>query len=537
MHRSRTPQFARAFLAALAIASVAFAQQQPAADISNAPVSAAPYRVGEKLTYTVSFSNFSAAAHASLYVAGRGNYFGREGVELRAHVRTIGEVNAALLKLDNYYFSFVEPATGQPYRAQTVQGDSLSFAGLLDAAAVAGRPADVVSLLTPAAADPVPAGHDFLSALSRLRALPLAPGARFRFAARQAGTQYDAELRVAGRETVNTPAGSFNALVATVRVPKNDAADDHRVTIYFTDDERHVPVLITARLRAGELRAALASDETIAPVGGEQIAAQPGASPPPTLPADPSRQDPNARPTPPRPTPSPTPATGGQAPANLPYEVGEQLNFNFYLGNASQPVGTASFQVRSRGRFYNRDGMLLTATMSTNAALQAVFPVRDVISSYVDTRTLLPYRNELQIQEGTHRLQGIVTLDQERGGALMTDGANIEIPVGTYDLVSVLYALRSFDLAPPKRNAVSLLLNKRPRALNINSIGREVIEVGGQRISAYQLALSTDDAQGNRLQLRLWVGTDRRRLPLRLVAVTPLGPVRADLSILPLTRQ
>ncbi|MCA1626755.1 MAG: DUF3108 domain-containing protein, partial [Acidobacteria bacterium] len=66
---------------------------------------------------------------------------------------------------------------------------------------------------------------------------------------------------------------------------------------------------------------------------------------------------------------------------------------------------------------------------------------------------------------------------------------------------------------------------------------REVIELGGERIPAVQLSLMTDEAQGDRLGLRLWMSTDRRRLPLRITANTPLGPVRADLSILPLTRQ
>jgi hypothetical protein len=101
----------------------------------------------------------------------------------------------------------------------------------------------------------------------------------------------------------------------------------------------------------------------------------------------------------------------------------------------------------------------------------------------------------------------------------------------------VLYALRSFDLTPPKRNAVSLLINRRPRTLFITAVKRENIELGGQRIPAVQLALATDEAQGDRLALRLWVSLDRRRLPLRVTATTPLGQVRADLSIIPLTRQ
>jgi hypothetical protein len=175
--------------------------------------------------------------------------------------------------------------------------------------------------------------------------------------------------------------------------------------------------------------------------------------------------------------------------------------------------------------------------MGTTNALQQVFPVVDKIETYVDAKTLLPFRSQLQIREGNHRLQGVVSLDQERGTAIATDGSTIEIPVGTYDLVSVIYALRSFDLTPPKRNAVSLLINKRPRTLFITSLKREIIELGGKRIPTFQLALATDEAQGDRLQLRLWVGSDRRRLPLRLTATTPLGPVRADLSIIPLNTQ
>jgi hypothetical protein len=51
------------------------------------------------------------------------------------------------------------------------------------------------------------------------------------------------------------------------------------------------------------------------------------------------------------------------------------------------------------------------------------------------------------------------------------------------------------------------------------------------------LALNTSDSDGDKLALRLWVSTDKRRLPLRLTAVTPLGPVRADLVIIPTALQ
>jgi hypothetical protein len=344
-------------------------------------------------------------------------------------------------------------------------------------------------------------------------------------------------VRVVGRETVKTPAGSFNAVVAQLRV--RGAASDYRPRIYFTDDERRVPVLLTVKLKTGELRAELASSELInltpqAPATGV-IAAQP-----------PGLQPPDAQPPPGRvavPAGGDGAVAAGATDANssdlpgLPFKVGEQLNFNFFLGTSPQPVGIASYHVRARNKYVGRDGLWLSATMGTTNALQQLFPVADKIETYVDVKTLLPFRSQLQIREGNHRLQGVVSLDQERGSATVTDGSTIEIPVGTYDLVSVIYALRSFDLTPPKRNAVSLLINKRPRTLFITSLKRETIELGGKSIPAYLLALATDEPQGNRLNLRLWVGSDRRRLPLRLTATTPLGPVRADLSIIPLTTQ
>ena len=180
---------------------------------------------------------------------------------------------------------------------------------------------------------------------------------------------------------------------------------------------------------------------------------------------------------------------------------------------------------------------MLAAVLETTGAGQRLFPVNDQITSYVDATTLLPFRTELKLQEGRRRTNWAVSTKQELGTATFDDGTRLELPVGTHDLISVFYALRSFDLTPQKRSAVSLLINKRPRLLIVTALQQQTIEVGGQRIPAVQLSLLTDDAQGDRFALRLWVTTDSRRLPVRLTATTPLGPLRADLAILPVNLQ
>lgn len=529
-------------LTLLALALAAAAGAQTSVGASPQTLSLAPYHTGERLSYSVTFSNFQAAAHVEFFVAGRTSVKGREAVELRAHVETIGVVRVALYSVDNDYTSFVEPATGLPLRTRQVVREGAG-----------GTPSDTARDYTqpaapsvvPAQAAPVglPGTYDFVSALYRLRALPLAPGSAYRLNVQGPTETYDTEITVTGRELLNTNIGSINALVARVRVRDNKLANDYRVQIYFSDDERHIPVLITARHPSGEIRAEIAS-------AGFVNEAQPTPTPNAT------RRNPQpgtnltlppggvaARPSPGATFNTPSAGTGASpadaAPlSGLPFSVGEQLNFSFYLGTSPQPVGTATLQVRARAKYFNRDGLLFAATIQTVGAGQKYFPVSDAISSYVDAATLLPFRSEQRLQEGRSRRNWVVSFDQDRGGAVFDDATRLEIPVGTHDLISVLYALRSFDLTPPRRNAVSILINKRPRALLISSLRRETIQVGTQSLPAIQLSLATDEVNtGDRLQLRLWVSADRRRLPLRIVAATPLGPVRADLAIIPVEVQ
>jgi hypothetical protein len=521
--RRRAPRgLAKTLTAALASLFICIAAlAQTSGDAGSSPFNAAPYRVGEHLTYTVSFSNFTSAAHVETLVANRGQLYGRDGVELRAHVETLGVVAAALYSLNDNYVTFVDPLNGLPYRTQQSIREG---ARVEDVARDYNAPLGD-SVTTARQIIGGPSGtFDFLSALFRLRALPLAPGATYTLAVQNGATVYNAEIKVTGRELLKTNVGSSNAIVTQVRVRGNAAADSYRVSVYFTDDERHVPVLITAQQRAGEIRVELASAEI-------QAATQPSAVGPGANPL----QQPGIT-LPPGVVPAVPPSVGptaGATPPELPFKPGEELNFNFFIGASPQPIGVASFKVRARARYFNHDGMLLSASIQTAGPGQTLFPVNDQISSYVDAATVLPFRSELTLLESKRHARFVVSSDQNGGSALFDDGTRVEIPVGTHDLVSVFYALRVFDLTPGKRTAVSLLVNKRPRLLFITALRRGDIILGGQHIPAVELSLATNDADGNRFDLRLWVSTDSRKLPLRLTAQTPLGPVRADLAIIP----
>lgn len=221
----------------------------------------------------------------------------------------------------------------------------------------------------------------------------------------------------------------------------------------------------------------------------------------------------------------------------MPFNLGEQLNYQVFIGSSNTALGMASFQVRGRSRYFERDGLFLSLVAQTTGAAAQLFTARDQVDSYVDPKALLPYRTVLNLHEGRRRLTETLTVNQEAGTATSDKGTKIDIPVGTHDYLSFFYALRTFNLNPSKKSAISILVENKPKTLFVNVVKRETIQLGEQIIPAIALTLTTDDPETDKYKLRMWVSDDSRRLPLRLTCVTKLGPLRADLAILPTSSQ
>src|SRR5215813_7518939 len=485
--RLKAPSLFRLAILILALIFPLFAQENGGAAPNGS--SAGVYKIGEHLTYNVSYSNFPSAAHAEIQVVSRGVFYGREAIQLHAHVETSEYINVALFSINNDYTTYVDPDSGLPFRGQE---------SVHEGSRTTDNPYEFTQPLDPAPTgkqSAVPGTYDFLSALFRLRALPLAEGAVYRLNVRGGGETYQTEVRIVGHEPVKNNVGSYNALVGQVRVSNNDRINSYRIKIYFSDDERHIPVRITAKVKTGELRADLAGSEIIAPPPGT-----PTATPRPVAVATPA----------PTPTRNPTTTPGNE---DWPFKIGEQLNYQVFLGGSAAPVGMANFEVAGRSRYFERDGLLLKVKAQTTGAAARLFVANDAILSYVDPKALLPYRTELNLVEGRRRLNKNLTINQDHGSVTTNTGEKIDIPVGTHDYLSFFYAFRSFNLNPPKRNAISMLVENKPMTIFVSSLKREVVELSGQKILAIALSLTTDDPQSDKYQFRLWVSDDKRRLP------------------------
>ena len=435
-----------------------------------------------------------------------GMHFGREAIQLRAHVETNGVINVALFAINSDFTTYVDPATGLPFRVEESARDAIRSA---DSAQDFNQPAGNEAISPKHRG--VPGTYDLISAFYRARALPLADGAVYDLSVRGQGVDYQAELKVVGRDTIRTNVGSFPTIVTQVKA--NDSPL-RNIRIYFSDDERHVPVLITGRVRSGDLKAELA---------GSELVKLPESAPTPTPPVVVA--------------PAPTPAAPPALNENLPFKIGEQLNYQVFIGANNTPLGLASFQVRGRQRYFDHDGVFLNVTAQTTGAAAALFVAKDQIDSYVDPKAFLPFRTVMNLVEGRRRLNQTLNFDQNAGVATTESGVKLDIPAGTHDYVSFFYVLRTFNFMSKKRNAVSVLVENKPKTLFVELLKRETIQLGNRQVPALAVSITSDDQQPDKYQLRMWISDDRQRLPLRLTCTTKLGPLRADLAILSTTPQ
>jgi uncharacterized protein DUF3108 len=96
--------------------------------------------------------------------------------------------------------------------------------------------------------------QDVLSAFYYVRSLDLVPGAEYLVPAHSSRKTYDLKVLVHGRERVKVPAGEWDCLVVEPII-EGEGLFKHegRLTLYLTDDQNKIPVLIKTKVPVGTI--------------------------------------------------------------------------------------------------------------------------------------------------------------------------------------------------------------------------------------------------------------------------------------------
>ena len=489
MTHRRTTSRTFLIIAALLLAAAASVSAQP---------KPTAFRVGERVTYTVSFDRFSDVAFAESHVVSRGALSGKDAVELRWKIRTVNLVSAAFYEVDEARTVFADASTGLPLFSKITRNPD-------------GLPSESTSdfLKEPTSS------LDLLTLIYRVRHSGGVGTANFQ----EGGKNYTVTYAAAGGESVRTPAGDFATTIVSVQSDYFTEMGFREVLVNLTDDEARVPVVIRLRTKRNELRAAAASIQLAVPE--TEATPTPAPTPVPTL----------------APVPTPTPARTPEPyidnqpiSPELSFELGEALEYRLTAGG--RPVGTFVMRARERRNIDGRDTLVLAATVTNAAAGNPVVSLNDSFTAFVDPETLAPRQMEIRFQAGLSSLNQTSTFDS-RTGAITYRGTNrVDAPVGTHSVLSLIYAMRSFNLRqsktrdnPVNDTRVAVFWESQPYIFRLRPAGEENIEIGGTKVPAQPVSITTDNPQLDSLNLKIWLSADGRRVPLRI----NIGPYQADL--------
>ncbi|HEY0159052.1 MAG TPA: DUF3108 domain-containing protein [Thermoanaerobaculia bacterium] len=98
---------------------------------------------------------------------------------------------------------------------------------------------------------------DPISVIYHLRTLDLTPGKSYDFTLYADLKLYDVHAKVVRREVVQTPAGNFNCVLIEPEMRNAGVMREERLFIWYSDDERRLPVRIRTEVKFGSVTATL----------------------------------------------------------------------------------------------------------------------------------------------------------------------------------------------------------------------------------------------------------------------------------------
>ena len=248
------PLVVLAMVAASAFAPVTGLRSQPAAAQAGRDA-AVPFKVGERLTYDVTWSTFLVAGAAYATVAARLDDPGGPAYHLIADGRPI----PLLQRLYNVYYkmeSMLDTVTLLPHRMSMLSEEK---AGRRLAATRFDRPARKAFFELDDAGTPLksefevpPQVQDGLSAVYVLRAMNFKAGDKISLPITDDGTMYTVQADPVALEQVRVPLGTMEAWRVNVSVL--DASGQPAIgdaAVWYSTDARRLPIKLQGRLPVG----------------------------------------------------------------------------------------------------------------------------------------------------------------------------------------------------------------------------------------------------------------------------------------------
>lgn len=226
------------------------------------------------------------------------------------------------------------------------------------------------------------------------------------------------------------------------------------------------------------------------------------------------------------------PAAASSMSARNPFSAGERLSYDVSWADFIV-AGEFIISTDDRRSFDGVDAYHVTAeAKSVGLVSGLVLKVNDVYESFIDGSTLQPFRAEKRMRHGKKQAQSSVKLDQQRHVASLAGGRTLDIPADTYDIAGLIFAIRGMDLTIGKTRTLTVIEDEKLYTIKVQPEAREKITTRAGSYDAIRVATSmTRGRENDKLyNLKMFISTDARRIPVLITAEPSWGSVRVELT-------
>lgn len=216
--------------------------------------------------------------------------------------------------------------------------------------------------------------------------------------------------------------------------------------------------------------------------------------------------------------------------ADPPFQPGERLTFD--LSWEFIPVGTAVLEVLPVTTLGGEKVHHFLATVTTNAVIDKIYKVRDLIEGYANADLSHSVRYRMKQREGSCRRDIAVVFDWEKMTVQYSNAGKRRDPVailpGTFDLVSLFYAFRLQDLKEQTELQAPVTDGRKLVIGKARILSKENVAVGDRNYETYLVEPDIKDAGGvfehsENAKLRVWITADEKRIPVKVTCRAPVG--------------
>lgn len=218
------------------------------------------------------------------------------------------------------------------------------------------------------------------------------------------------------------------------------------------------------------------------------------------------------------------------------FGVGEYLDFGIYVdlpGVGTLPIigGHGILEIPTVVDWAGNICYLLRSRAYSTGLVEQVYPVTDIIESFMDVDSFYTWFFRKDVREGKFKDKYSIRFDQRKHRAIREKHFDVETYPRVQDIISAFYFVRTLNFKPGDTIPVPFHDNGGNYPILVVVHRREELEVPAGKFATIVVepVLKVEGLFKRKGRMLIWLTDDIRKIPVQMISKIPVGQVKAVL--------